>query len=111
MLYPFLLIPLQAGGSSMIMNIILFASIPLIFYFFMIRPQAAKAKKELSFIAGLQKGDKVVTKSGIHGKIYAIDEKTVTLEVDTNCRIKMEKVAISEDMTLEGRSEKPAKTS
>jgi len=111
MIYPVLLIPLQAGGSSMIMNIILFASIPLIFYFFMIRPQAMRAKKEQSFIGGLQKGDKIVTKSGIHGKISAIDDKTVTIEVDTNCRIKMEKIAISEEMTLAGRSEKPAKTS
>lgn len=43
--------------------------IPLVFYFFMIKPQNDKIKKEKSFEASLKVGDKIVTKSGLHGKV------------------------------------------
>ena len=43
-------------------------------YFFMIRPQVKRQKEEKKFIEALKKGDKVVTKSGLHGKISDINE-------------------------------------
>ena len=69
----------------------------------MIRPQAAKAKEEQNFIASIQKGEKIVTKSGIHGKVVNIDEKTITVEIDSNSKLKLEKAAISEELTKEAR--------
>ena len=44
-------------------------------YFFMIRPQMQKAKKEKKFAQELKKGDRVVTKSGLHGKVFDFSEK------------------------------------
>lgn len=81
------------GDPSMLMIL----SILLVFYFFMIRPQMTKAKKERAFKESITKGAKVVTNGGIHGKITDIDENTIDLEVAPNFRIKMEKSAISMD--------------
>jgi preprotein translocase subunit YajC len=87
---------LQApGGGAGTMNLIFIGGILLVFYFFMIRPQQKKQKDQKKFIAAIKKGDMVVTLGGIHGKITAMDENTVTLEVDRGAKIKMEKTAIS----------------
>lgn len=61
-----------------------------IFYFLMIRPQQKQAKKFRAMIDSLKKGDDVVTRSGIHGKIHGIaDDGIITLEIAENVKIKM----------------------
>ena len=74
----------------------------VVFYFFFIRPQMKKAKEQRKFREALKKGDKVVTIGGIHGKIANINDNTVTLEVDTNTRLEIEKSAILSDATQVG---------
>ncbi|CAM4056218.1 MULTISPECIES: preprotein translocase subunit YajC [Flavobacterium] len=69
-----------------------------IFYFLMIRPNQQRAKKEKEFEAGLKVGDKVITKSGIHGKIAEQSDATVVVETMAG-KIKMEKSAISLEMS------------
>ncbi len=69
-----------------------------IFYFLMIRPQQQRAKREKAFESGLKNGDRVVTKSGIHGKIAEINEKTVVVETMAG-KILMERSAISLEMS------------
>jgi preprotein translocase subunit YajC len=76
-------------------NLILFGGIAIIFYFFMIRPQQKKQKDQKSFIKEIKKGDDIVTIGGIHGKVVAIDEETVTLDLEKGARIKFERSAIS----------------
>ncbi|HVX50847.1 MAG TPA: preprotein translocase subunit YajC, partial [Chitinophagaceae bacterium] len=67
---------------------------------FMIRPQAKKAKEQKKYVEGLQKGDKVVTHAGIHGTIYKVNEDTtVHLETSPGSYLKIEKSAISHEMT------------
>ncbi len=77
------------------MNLIFIGGILLVFYFFMIRPQQKKQKDQKKFIEAVKKGDMVVSLGGIHGKVTAIDDNTVTVEVDRGARIKMEKSSIS----------------
>ena len=68
----------------------------VVFYFFMIRPQAKKAKDAKNFQSGLQKGDKVVTIAGIHGTIYKVnDDNTIQLEVNPGSYLKIEKSSVS----------------
>ena len=67
----------------------------LIFYFFMIRPQQKKQKKIEEARNSLQKGDRVVTIGGIHGKITDIKERTFTIEIAHDVRIEVDKAAIS----------------
>ena len=66
----------------------------LVFYFLMIRPQQNKIKEQETLVKSLQKGEEVITRAGIIGKIHGIAEKFVTLEVDQNVRIKVLKTQI-----------------
>lgn len=92
-----------AGAKGMIASFIPFVILILIFYFLLIRPQQKGAKQHREMLTKLQKGDSVVTSSGIHGKISSIKDDTLTLEIADNVRIKLEKSAVQ---TLKG-SESP----
>ena len=70
----------------------------VVIYFFMIRPQQKKAKQEKEFEADLKVGDKIITKSGMHGKIAELAETTVVIETMAG-KLKMERSAISMEMT------------
>ena len=89
---------LQADPQGGLANFLPLIAIVAVMYFFFIRPQMKKQKEENKFRAALEKGMKVVTTSGIHGKILEVDEKTVLLECE-NCRLRFERAAISKDMT------------
>ena len=82
------------SGSGYSMFIFLAAMI-LIFYFFMIRPQRKKEKDAQSFRASLQKGDKIVTIGGVHGKIIDVQDATFTVEMEGGSKMKIEKSAVS----------------
>jgi preprotein translocase subunit YajC len=73
----------------------MFVAIFLIFYFLIIRPQQKRAREHQKLIESLKKGDKVITSSGIHGKVVGLDDRTVLLEVDDGVKIKFEKAAIA----------------
>ena len=92
---------LQAqGGGAGYMQLILLVGMILVFWLFMIRPQAKKAKQAKQFQENLQKGDKIVTIAGIHGSINKINEDgTLSIEVSPGSYIKIEKSAISMDWT------------
>jgi len=98
---------LQEGAGSL-MSMLPFLAIIVVFYFFMIRPQMKKQKKEKAFQAEIKKGTKVVTSSGIHGKIADINttDNTITLETGAG-KIKFESSAIS--MELSNKYLEPAK--
>lgn len=70
----------------------------VVIYFFMIRPQQKKAKQEKEFEGALKVGDKIVTKSGIHGKIAELAETTIVIETMSG-KLKMERSAISMEMS------------
>ncbi len=82
-------------GPAWMSNLILFGGIAIIFYFFMIRPQQKKQKDQKNFINEIKRGDDIVTIGGIHGKVAAIDDETVTLDIEKGARIKFERSAIS----------------
>jgi preprotein translocase subunit YajC len=87
----------QGGGGF---QFIFLGLMILVFWMFMIRPQAKKAKQQKNFLANLQKGDKVVTIAGIHGTINRMnDDGTFQLEINPGSYIKMEKTAISMEMS------------
>ena len=80
------------GGWSML---IFFLAIILIFYFFMIRPQQKRQKKEKEAREALQKGDKVVTIGGIHGKIVEKRDHTFVISIAPDTNIEVEQTAIN----------------
>ncbi len=85
--------PPQGGGTF---QLIMLGGIIVVFWFFMIRPQAKKAKEQKKFIDRMQKGDKVVTIAGIHGTINKVNEdNTIQLEVSPGSYLKIERSSIS----------------
>lgn len=80
-----------AGGQSAIMNLVPLIFMFAIFYFLLIRPQQKKAKEHRALLDSLKKGDQVITAAGIHGKVTALDENIVTLEVAPSVNIKISK--------------------
>lgn len=79
------------------MTLVFILLIILIFYFFMIRPQQKRQKQVEEFRKSLQKGDKVTTVGGIHGKIREVKETTFVIEIAHDVCIEIEKAAINVD--------------
>ncbi|GAA4955474.1 preprotein translocase subunit YajC [Algibacter agarivorans] len=72
----------------------------VVVYFFMIAPQMKRAKKEKKFAADLKRGDKVVTKSGLHGKVLELNDKDGSCVIETmSGKLKYERSAISMEMS------------
>lgn len=82
------------GGS---VQLLMMGAIMLVFYMFMIRPQAKKAKIQKQFINDIKKGDRVVTIAGIHGIVNRVNDDNTTIQLETNpgSYMKIEKSAIS----------------
>lgn len=70
----------------------------VVLYFFMIRPQQKKAKNEKQFESDLKVGDKIITKSGIHGKVSELASGTVIIETMSG-KLKLERSAISMELS------------
>jgi preprotein translocase subunit YajC len=65
-------------------------------YFFMIAPQMKKAKQEKKFASELKVGDKVITKSGMYGKISSLNDKDNSCVIETLAgKIKFDRAAVS----------------
>ncbi|WP_028667731.1 preprotein translocase subunit YajC [Runella zeae] len=91
-----ILLQAQGGQASMIYQLVLWAGIIGVFYFFMIRPQQKKQKDQKKFLEELKKGDEIVTIGGLHGTVVSVYESTVTVEVDgKGTKLKFEKSSIS----------------
>ena len=89
----------SAQGSSNF-SLIFMGAMILVFWLFMIRPQAKKAKQQKAFVNDLKKGDKVITIAGIHGTINKVNEDgTLSLEVSPGSYLKIEKSTVSMEMS------------
>lgn len=70
----------------------------VVIYFFMIMPQQKRIKKEKEFEASLKVGDKIVTKSGLHGKISEMAETTIVIETMSG-KLKIERSSVSNELS------------
>ena len=82
------------------MEFLPFIAMFAVVYFFMIAPQMKKAKQEKAFASALKRGDKVVTKSGMHGKVIDLNDKDNSCVIETLAgKIKFERSAISMEIS------------
>jgi preprotein translocase subunit YajC len=93
-----------AGGASGSSSSSWYSFLPLIlivvvFYLFFIRPQMKRSKDQKKFREQLEKGQKIITIGGIHGRIVELQDTTVTIEVEGQVRLRVEKSAIAIDNT------------
>ncbi|MDP2921529.1 MAG: preprotein translocase subunit YajC [Candidatus Omnitrophota bacterium] len=82
------------SGAAMITNFLPIILIFGIFYFMLIRPQQKKQKEFERMLKELKKNDEVVTTGGIHGTILNVKDDTLTLKIDDNVKIEINKNAI-----------------
>ena len=75
-------------------SLVLIVVMILVFWLLLIRPQQKQRKKQEAFLNALKIGDQVYTSSGIIGRITAMDEALVTLEIAKDTRIKIIKSQI-----------------
>jgi preprotein translocase subunit YajC len=88
-----------AGGGGAMSSFIMIGLMVIVFYFFMIRPQTKKAKEARKFRDSLDKGMRIVTIGGIHGKIDEIKDTTVVITTEGGGKLRVEKAAISAEYT------------
>ena len=73
------------GASSLIFIILMFA----VFYFLLIRPQVKRQKEHQTMLNALQKGEMVITRGGLIGKITGITNNILTLELQEKVRVRV----------------------
>jgi len=83
------------SGPSPLMNLMPIILIFIVFYFLLIRPQKKTQDEHKKMIAALKKNDEVITAGGIHGTIVNVKEHTVTLKVDDNVKVEVQKGSIA----------------
>jgi len=88
-----------------IQNLLPFLLMFAVIYFFMIRPQQKRAKQEKAFEDSLKVGDRIITKSGIHGKVAELSEGTVVIETMAG-KLKLERSAISMELSAKLQEKK-----
>lgn len=84
-----------AAGPPVFVQFLPFALLIGVFYFLIIRPQQQKQKEHRALLANLKKNDEVVTSGGLYGRVTAIAEDVVTLEIAANVRVRVSRPQIS----------------
>lgn len=79
----------KEGGGSIVGLLLPMVIVFAIFYLLLIRPQQKQQKKMKEMLGAIQKGDDVVTRGGIHGKITGIADNILTLEIADNVKVKI----------------------
>jgi preprotein translocase subunit YajC len=89
----------QAGGAPPGFDLISLLPLVLIFvvfYFLLIRPQQKKMKAHRELIAGIKRGDKVLTSGGIIGSVVKVDEGELLVEIAKDVRVRVARGTISD---------------
>lgn len=96
----------QAQGQGLLGTLPLIAVLFAVMYFVMIRPAQKQAKDQATLLSSLKKGDDVITLGGILGKIHAVADKVVTVEVANGVKLRVLKSAIQGKVSI---SDEPAR--
>lgn len=92
-----ILVDTPTGGGGLVGTILIWVGVMAVMYFLMMRPQQKEQKKKELMLSELAVGDTVLTTSGFYGTVIDIADDTVIVEFgnNKNCRIPMQKAAIS----------------
>jgi preprotein translocase subunit YajC len=91
----------EAGGASLMPMIIMWTAIIAIFYFLLIRPQKKAQERHQAMVAGVQKGNEVMTDGGILGQVVHLKEDRVTIKTAGDTRIDVARAKIARVITNE----------
>lgn len=82
-------------AAGPLMNLMPVILIFVVFYFLLIRPQKKAQDEHRKMIAGLKKNDEIITSGGIHGTIANVKDHTITLKVDDNVKIEIQRSSVT----------------
>ena len=85
----------QPGGNPLMQSLLFIGVMFAILYFLMIRPQRKRQREHTDMISALRKGDRVITRGGIHGVVTHVRDREIILKVDDNCKITLSRSAIA----------------
>lgn len=95
----------QAGGTpegpAGLVSLLPFVLIFVVFYFLLILPQQRKQKQHKEMLTKLKKGDKIITSAGMWGAITRLEKDTVTVQIDDNTKVKIQRENIARVRTDE----------
>ncbi len=92
-------------------SLLLIGGMVLVFWLLILRPQTRQANQAKEFQQSLEKGARVVTTGGIHGKVLKVEENgVVLLEIDNNTKVRIEKTGISMEMSKAAYGKEEKKT-
>lgn len=86
---------MEAAQAPQFMNLLPMVLVFVIFYFVVIGPQKKQQKTHQAMLDAIEKNDKVITAGGIHGVVVNVSDKTFTIRVDDNVKIKIDKSAVN----------------
>ena len=96
-MYAMTFLQAQSGQGGSLSLLLMLALIFVVMWLFMIRPQQKKQKEMNKFRDSLKKGDKVVTVGGIYGTINEVKGTRVSLDIDKNVTITVDKASLVKD--------------
>lgn len=81
-------------GDAGLINLLFLGGFVLIFYFLLWRPQSKRRKEHQALMAGLSKGDEVVTAGGIVGLVNKVEDDFIKVQVANNVELRIQKSAV-----------------
>lgn len=86
---------MQAQAVNPLLQFFPMVLVFIIFYFLLIKPQQKKEKERLAMLKNIKKNDEVVSSGGIHGVVLNAKDKTITMRIDDNVKIEIDREAIT----------------
>jgi preprotein translocase subunit YajC len=100
----------QAGGGAAapptLVSFLPLALVFVVFYFLLIRPQQQKAKEHKVMLASLKKNDEIITSGGLYGRVLAMADDVVTVEIAPNVKVRVSRPQIATVVTASKPAEK-----
>jgi preprotein translocase subunit YajC len=83
------------GGPPTLISFLPLALVFVVFYFLLIRPQQQKAKEHKVLLANIKKNDEIITSGGLYGRVLALADDIVTVEIAPNVKVRISRPQIA----------------
>ena len=83
-----------AGSGGPPIDLLIIVAFALVFYFIVWRPQSKRAKEHRELVAGLNKGDEIITNGGLVGKITEVEDQFIVFEAADGVELRLQKSAV-----------------
>ena len=91
----------QGGGaiSPAVMNVLPLVAVFAVFYFLLIRPRQKEERAHQDMLTNLKRNDEVITGGGLYGKVVALTDSVVTLEIAPKIQVRVARARIASVLT------------